>query len=408
MSAALRILHVSPYSPEAWAYGGIPRVVSALTCGLVTRGHKVTLCATDVLDATRRLGPAGRGVRRSPLPPRVVDGVEWRIFPNLSNRAAYQYQAFAPLGLRKYLAANASSFDIAHLHACHNVPGILAARALSQAGVPWVVSPNGTAPIFERRLLEKRVLQQLGGDRVLRDARFVLAVSQAEERQLLALGVPAASIRRVPNPVDTREFFDARGSYRFANRRGEGPEAEILFIGKITPRKNLDVVVEAFARLTTVPARLVIAGSNQGGLETAMARAKALGIESRIDVVGVLPSDRRLQAMANADVVVYPSSDEVFGLVACEALLVGTPVIVGSDSGCAEVVGSCGIAVKPGDASALATAMATALRAPADVKRTRLAGRERILKQFNVRTVVESLDGVYREVLASGAERRTA
>ncbi|MFN7981081.1 MAG: glycosyltransferase [Vicinamibacterales bacterium] len=382
--------------------------MSALTYGLATRGHHVTLCSTDVLDATRRLGPATGRVRRAPLPPRVVDGVEWRIFPNLSNRAAFRWQAFAPIGLSAYLAEHAASFDVAHLHACHNVPGILAARALSKAGVPWVISPNGTAPIFERRLLEKRVLQQLGGDRVLRDARFVLAVSQAEERQLLALGVPAASIRRVPNPVDTREFFDARGSYRFANRRGEGPEATILFIGKITPRKNLDVVVEAFARLTTVPARLVIAGSNLGGLETAMARAKALNVAGRIEVVGVLPSDRRLQAMANADVVVYPSSDEVFGLVACEALLVGTPVIVGSDSGCAEVVGNCGIAVKPGDTTALAAAMATALRGPADERRSRLAGRERILKQFNVRTVTETLDAVYREVLESGAERRTA
>jgi len=408
VSAALRILHVSPYSPEAWAYGGIPRVVSALTYGLVARGHTVTLCATDVLDASRRLGPSTGRVRRTPLPPRVVDGVEWRIFPNLSNRAAFKWQAFAPLGLGAFLSQHAASFDVAHLHACHNLPGIIAARALAKAGVPWVLSPNGTAPIFERRLFEKRLLQQLGGDRVLRDARLVLAVSHAEERQLHALGVPAESIRRVPNPVDTREFFDARGSYRFANHRGEGPDTTILFIGKITPRKNLDVVVEAFARLTTVPARLVIAGSDQGGLEAAMARAKALGVDGRIEVVGVLPSDRRLQAMANADVVVYPSSDEVFGLVACEALLVGTPVIVGSDSGCAEVVGNCGITVKPGDPVALAAAMATALRGPVDVRRSRLAGRERILKQFNVRTVIESLDGVYREVVASGVERRTA
>ena len=64
--------------------------------------------------------------------------------------------------------------------------------------------------------------------------------------------------------------------------------------------------------------------------------------------------------------VVYPSSDEVFGLVASQALPGRhAPVIVGSDSGCAEVVGNCGIAVKPGDTVALAAAMATALRGPA-------------------------------------------
>jgi hypothetical protein len=85
------------------------------------------------------------------------------VFRNVSNRAAYHLQAFAPVGLRRFLDTSSSSFDIAHIHACHNVLGIMASRALSRAGVPYVLSPNGTATVFERRLVAKRVLERLGG-----------------------------------------------------------------------------------------------------------------------------------------------------------------------------------------------------------------------------------------------------
>ena len=67
--------------------------------------------------------------------------------------------------------------------------------------------------------------------------------------------------------------------------------------------------------------------------------AAALGIADRIEFVGLLTGRARLDLLADADVVVYPSADEVFGLVPLEALLCGTPVVVADDSGCGEVVG---------------------------------------------------------------------
>ena len=51
----MRLLHITPYYEDAWAYGGIPRVVSALAKGLVGRGHEVTVCTTDACDRASRL-----------------------------------------------------------------------------------------------------------------------------------------------------------------------------------------------------------------------------------------------------------------------------------------------------------------------------------------------------------------
>src|SRR5690242_3122449 len=106
----LRILHVTPYAPEAWGYGGIPRLTGTLTRRLAGRGHAVTICATDACDAGSRL-------RR---PPAARGGVALEIFPNVSNRLAYKYQTFLPIGLSRYLRAHAKTFDVAHLHACRN------------------------------------------------------------------------------------------------------------------------------------------------------------------------------------------------------------------------------------------------------------------------------------------------
>src|SRR5437773_11403726 len=88
--APVRILHVTPYSADAWAYGGIPRLAHSLTRGLARRGPQVTVCTTYACDESTRV-PSGE---------RQVDGVECRVFRNHSNRLACQLQSLLPLGLR--------------------------------------------------------------------------------------------------------------------------------------------------------------------------------------------------------------------------------------------------------------------------------------------------------------------
>ena len=62
-----------------------------------------------------------------------------------------------------YLSEHVGRFDVAHLHACRNIPGAIAAYHLRRAGVPYLLAPNGTAPRIERRVLAKRVFDVLMG-----------------------------------------------------------------------------------------------------------------------------------------------------------------------------------------------------------------------------------------------------
>jgi glycosyltransferase involved in cell wall biosynthesis len=409
----LRILHVAPYGPDAWAYGGIPRLAGTITRTLARHGHNVTFCTTDVCDRSARLPRPDGGTRRGSWTITTADHVTLRVFTNLSNRLAYDRQAFLPTGLAGYLRRHAGDFDVAHLHASRNLPGAIAAAHLKRAGVPYVLAPNGTAPRLERQFVAKRVYDALLGDRVLRGAAAVLAVSRAEVRQLEAIGVPASRIRAVPNPVDLDEFdefdeFDAapvRGRFRRDHAPGSGPL--IVFLGKLTPRKRLDVVIDAFARLKTQDARLVIAGNDMGAGADARRQVQALGLASRTLFTGLLEGRRRLELLADADLVVYPSQDEIFGLVPLEALLAGAPVAVADDSGCGEVIREVGGGdiVPIGDVDGLAAAMRRAVTDPASA-RARVADAAREVRaRFAPDVVCQQLEQVYAEAIAAHARR---
>jgi glycosyltransferase involved in cell wall biosynthesis len=400
----LRILHITPYWADAWAYGGIARLAATLARGLARRGHHVTVCTTDVRDRSDRLPRSDPAARRFTAWPaiRTAEGIELRVFPNLSNRLAYHFQAFVPFGLERYMRHHAGTFDVAHLHACRNLLGVVAAYHLRRRGVPYVLAPNGTAPLIERRRLLKRGFDVVAGQRTLDSAARVLAVSEAERQQLNELGVRAGSISLIPNPVDLGEFTAPieRGRFRRRFALPEGPL--VLFLGRLSPRKRLDVLIRAFALLTRPDAHLVIAGNDMGSEKNARSLARALGVERQTVFTGLLTGAARIEALADADVLVYPSEDEIFGLVPLEAILSGTPVIVADDSGCGEVIRKTGggDVVPLGSPTDLAQAIVRVLVAPAESRAAAASAAVRIRATYGDEIVCAQLEQLYQDMVA--------
>ena len=394
----LRILHVVPYYEQAWAYGGIPRLATTMTRALARRGHHVTVYTTDARDASTRAASA-----TSPH-----HGVEVRMFPNVSNRLAYHLQFFTPIGLRARLKDTAATFDIAHLHACHNLPGVIAAAELSRAGVPYVVSPNGTARPIERRVATKRLFALTLGRRMLAEASRVVAVSRAEAAQLGTLGVDARSLALIPNPIDEGEFERMPDGARFRATLGVGPRPLLLFLGKLTPRKGVDHLVRAFSALDRSDAVLVVAGNDMGAGPVVDALVRSLNLERRVFRPGLLTGSDRLDALAAADVVAYPSREEIFGLVALEALLCGTPVVVCDDSGCAEVILATGggLVVPHGNPQALSQAMASILMNERLWRRRAVEAGTVARRLFGTDVVCGQLESLYSSVLADNVGDR--
>jgi glycosyltransferase involved in cell wall biosynthesis len=116
--------------------------------------------------------------------------------------------------------------------------------------------------------------------------------------------------------------------------------------------------------------------------------------------VGLLKGHERLQLLADADVVVYPSEHEIFGLVPLEALLAGTPVVVADDSGCGEVVGATGGGlVVAGSEDAFRQGIDAVLRHP-DVWRPAATAAGLVVRErFGADAVGAQLEDVYADVV---------
>jgi glycosyltransferase involved in cell wall biosynthesis len=203
--------------------------------------------------------------------------------------------------------------------------------------------------------------------------------------------------------VDLDEFASpvTPGSFR---RRFALPSGRlVLFLGKLTLRKRLDVLARACARLRRSDAWLVIAGNDMGAGAETRSLVRTLGLERRTVFTGLLRAQERLEALADADVLVYPSQHEIFGLVPLEALLSGTPVIVADDSGCGEVVRATGggQVVPLGDADALARAIDGVLDEPSGWRAAVADAQVRVRATYGADVVCAQIEQLYGEIVAS-------
>jgi glycosyltransferase involved in cell wall biosynthesis len=289
---------------------------------------------------------------------------------------------------------------VAHLHACRNLPGAIAARSLQTTRVPYVLAPNGTAPNVERRRLAKRAFDGLFGARVMAHASRVVAVTQAERLQLIALGVAAERIAVVPNPIAVDEFEPPIARGRWRQRLGiQGPL--VAYLGTLMPRKRVEILIRACAGLPA-ETTFVVAGNDLGSEAAIRGVVRDVGVHGRTRFTGLITGRARLDLLADADVVVYPSRHEVFGLVPLEALLAGTPVVVANDSGCGEIVAAMGGGlVVPGEPDALRSAVAHILEAPAHWRAAATQAARRVRAAYATDVVCAQLEQVYREIVGA-------
>jgi len=153
----------------------------------------------------------------------------------------------------------------------------------------------------------------------------------------------------------------------------------ILYIGTIEPRKNLTRLVSAFGEIAEqFPShRLVITGMKGWGYEELFQTIKQLHLESRVVFTGFAEEEDKAQLLAGAEIFVYPSLYEGFGIPVLEAMACGIPTVTSAISSLPEVAGDGALLVNPADTSDIRDKMEQLLRS-ADL---RSAMKARALKQ---------------------------
>ncbi|MBX2992931.1 MAG: glycosyltransferase family 4 protein [Bacteroidetes bacterium] len=153
----------------------------------------------------------------------------------------------------------------------------------------------------------------------------------------------------------------------------------ILTVGTLEPRKNIPTLLKAFAFIAKqdVNVELVLAGKKGWLYDSIFAEIRSLGIESRVKFPGFVPLTDMPALYAMAEVFVYPSLYEGFGIPPLEAMSCGVPVITSNVSSLPEVTGDAAILVNPHDVRELAEQIGSLLNDDQLRKRYALAGRER-------------------------------
>lgn len=213
---------------------------------------------------------------------------------------------------------------------------------------------TGLAPEQARFLLQREAA-------ALRYARAIITTSPATKRLLAAdFGVEEARITVAPPGVDPAPR--ARGG-------APGAPLQLVAVGSIVPRKGYDVLVEALAPLRDRDWRLTIIGSPDRAPDTTRnltARIAAAGLSDRILLAGAVDDAALAETYDRADLFVMPSLFEGYGMVLTEALARGLPIICTTGGAAAETVpDAAALKIAPGDAEALAKALAELIDAPA-------------------------------------------
>lgn len=195
-------------------------------------------------------------------------------------------------------------------------------------------------------------------------AKHLLTFSEAVKKQLIELlGFDAQRITVTPLAADER--FRPQPLDRIATVRSKYGlnEPYLLFVGTIEPRKNLVTLLHAFAKIRhDFPHLLVLAGARGWYSEPVFAEIERLGLQNRVIHTEYVPANDLPPLMSGAEVFVYPSLAEGFGLPPLEAMACGTAVICSNAPALPEVVGDAAITVPPTDVDAWSEALTQMLR----------------------------------------------
>jgi glycosyltransferase involved in cell wall biosynthesis len=280
-------------------------------------------------------------------------------------------------------------------------------------GCPLVVTIHDTIPLVLPAYRASRAmrLHLAAIRRTVRAARLILVPSQAAATDVVrTLGVSATRIRITPEAAGSA-FRPAADEIRLREtlRRLGVTRRYVFNVGGLDVRKNLPVLLEAFARLqsrTEAPLQLVIAGAPHSDNPTVYPPLapviRRLGIEGAVLLCGRVDEEEKLALYQGAALYATPSLYEGFGLTALEAMACGVPTIAANRTSLPEVVGDGGLLVEP-EAEAFAEAILGVLSdddRAAELRRRALAQAAR----FTWHRTAHLTLAAYREAIAGNPD----
>lgn len=383
-----RVLMLSwEYPPKT--VGGLARHVHDLSVALAEAGNQVHVITCPV--AGYGVYTLDRGVHVHRIPPDRLPADNFMEWVNQLNNGM--------LELSGKLVEIYGGFHLLHAHDW--LVGSAAAGISRRHNLPLVATIHATEHGRNRGLHTElqRHIHNLEGE-LARQADLIIGCSRYMGREIATLfNQPAEKIRVIPNGVDPESIT---AGMEPSSETARGREKTIAFLGRLVPEKGVHVLISALPAIMEKvgPVRLEVAGKGpyQRELEDL---AHRVGVADRVKFLGFVDDTGRNNLLNRANVAVFPSIYEPFGIVALEAMAAGVPVVVSDTGGLSDVIehGVDGYLSPPGDIHMLAHYIAEILRNPELARHFVQRARRNLMIKFSWQQIAAATRDVYTEAI---------
>lgn len=242
-----------------------------------------------------------------------------------------------PANFQKKCSDIIKNCDIVHIHGAWMGPQLMAAKMATKTGVPFVITFHGMLEPWhwhDKGILgyyKKFLYWKLVAYPAFKHADTIHAITPMEKGNLQSLFL-SSRIKVISNAIDVNQI-----QLQFSDDvETQRPESLILFLGRLHPKKGVDILIRAFALADlSTKWKLVIAGSEE--VPEYVRKLKQLlvthDISGRVDFIGAVYGKEKFEWYKRSWVVAVPSHSEVVGMVNLEAGACGTPTITTKQTG---------------------------------------------------------------------------
>ncbi|MHA1375994.1 MAG: glycosyltransferase family 4 protein [Promethearchaeota archaeon] len=245
------------------------------------------------------------------------------------------------LEMLPYMIKHEKDIDIIHSHALRSFPEDLGVILSLTKKKPFIISPHGGISInwdYKDKIPKMISDKTLGYLRKFITPHYI-AVTKMEIPLIKNLGVDDDHVHFIPHGVNI-DIFKPVDSSNLKKSLGIDGSRIILYVGRIAKGKGVDKLVRILAdlRKEKMDVKLVIVGNDAGYLPIVKSLINNLNLIEHVVLIGFVNKLDLAKYYSMADLVVYPSRQEIFGLVLVEAMACGKPVIGSDIMGPSEII----------------------------------------------------------------------
>lgn len=222
-------------------------------------------------------------------------------------------------------------------------------------------------------------------------------------------GLPYDKINVIPNGVNLQLFSNVNIDYDFRRQYAMDNEKIILYVGRLVYEKGIQNLIAAMPKVLDRyhDSKLIICGRG-GMIDELREQVKYLGIENKVYFAGYCDSKKMQKMYKCADVAVFPSTYEPFGIVAIESMLSGTPTIVSDVGGLNEIIehGVTGMKSYAGNANSIADSVLALLFDPKLCANISQNAIKKVKENYNWSKITDSTYYVYQLAIGKTVQEK--